>query len=79
MSTVYLLGAGFTRAILGEVAPLNDEVMDKLDLARYPELETEIEQAHPNIEQFLTLLDLKLIRAGERKHIEANRLREIRA
>lgn len=78
MSTVYLLGAGFTHAVLGNVAPLNDEVIGRLKLRKYSELETEYGQANPSIEQFLTLLDLKLARAEQRKYIGTSRLRKIR-
>lgn len=78
MSTVYLLGAGFTRAVLGNIAPLNDDVIEYLDLGKYPEFETEYRLACPSIEHFLTLLDLKLVRMEQRKYVGAKRLKKIR-
>ncbi|MCB2185014.1 MAG: hypothetical protein KQJ78_01255 [Deltaproteobacteria bacterium] len=66
MSHVYLLGAGFTRAIIGDAAPLNDDVMGalsrKIDFSDPPIIGQIYEEAKPNIEYFLTLLDLQIIK-----------------
>ena len=61
MNCVYLLGAGFTRAVMGDRAPLTHELMSKLDIARFPELHDEYERSYPDIEQFLSILDLKIL------------------
>ena len=62
--TVYVLGAGFTRAIICE-APLNDDMMKSLDASLFPCFLDEFEVAKPNIEHFLTLVDLKCLRLQE--------------
>jgi len=36
---VFLLGAGFTRAVMETKAPLTNEIMPKLDLSGFPEIE----------------------------------------
>lgn len=59
--TTYLLGAGFTRAIVGNSALLADEILPKLNLSQYPEIIEVFEKCYPDIEQFITLLDLKII------------------
>lgn len=61
MTQVYLIGAGFTRAIIGKKAPLTDELMQQLDISKFPEIHEEYEKAFPDIEQFISILDLKVI------------------
>lgn len=61
MTHVYLLGAGFTRAVLGECAPLTRELMSKLNISKFPEIVDEYERAFPDIEQFLTTVDLRTL------------------
>lgn len=62
MTNVYLLGAGFTRAVLGDRAPLTHELMQKLDVSNYPEIQNEYEKSFPNIEEFTSIVDLKILR-----------------
>lgn len=62
MNNVYLLGAGFTRAIIGNRAPLTHELMSQLDISKFPEIREEYERTFPDIEQFLSILDLKILR-----------------
>lgn len=60
MNQVFLIGAGFTRAVTEAVidkkAPLTDEIMPKLDLSGFPEIIEDYEETFPNIEQFITQL-----------------------
>jgi len=44
MKQVYLLGAGFTRAVIGQKAPLTDEIMPKLNLSDFPEIAEDYEK-----------------------------------
>ena len=61
MNQVYLIGAGFTRAVIGEKAPLTHEIMPKLNISKFPEICDDFEKAFPDIEQFLSILDLKYL------------------
>jgi hypothetical protein len=61
MTQVFLLGAGFTRAVVGEKAPLTHELMPKLDISKFPEIREDYEKAFPDIEQFLSVLDLNAL------------------
>lgn len=61
MTQAYLVGAGFTRAVVGQKAPLTSELMQKLDIANFPEIHEEYEKAFPDIEQFLSILDLNIL------------------
>lgn len=61
MIQVFLLGAGFTRAVVGEKAPLTHELMSKLDISKFPEIREDYEKAFPDIEQFLSVLDLNAL------------------
>lgn len=61
MNQVYLIGAGFTRAVVGEKAPLTHEIMPKLNISNFPEIRDDFEKAFPDIEQFLSILDLKYL------------------
>lgn len=69
--TVYVLGAGFTRAIIDK-APLNDDIMNHLDAGLFPYFIDEFEVAKPNIEHFLTLVDLKCLRLQEKSKIKSD-------
>ena len=71
MKTVYLLGAGFTKALNGK-APLNNEVMGKIDLSDFDEINHLIEEAGNDIEHLLTLLDLKIAKSrSDLKRLES--------
>jgi hypothetical protein len=72
------LGAGFTRAVVGEKAPLTYEIMPTLDLSNFPEVREDFEKTFPDIEQFLTVLDLKILRFMKANKSIAERLSEIR-
>ena len=41
MNPVYLLGAGFTRAVIGDSAPLTHELMATLDISKFTEIHEE--------------------------------------
>jgi hypothetical protein len=56
MKPIYLLGAGFTRAVIGDAAPLTNDLMATLDISEFPELHEDYERSFPDIEQFLTIL-----------------------
>lgn len=62
MNQVFLLGAGFTRAVMGDKAPLTDEIMPKLDLSEFPEIIEDYDKTFPDIEQFITQIDLRCLR-----------------
>lgn len=79
MSRVFLLGAGFTRAVLGLKAPLTDEIMPKLNLSSFPEIIEDYEKTFPDIEQFITQLDLKCLRFEKSNESLSKRFNEIRA
>lgn len=82
MNQVFLIGAGFTRAVTEAVidkkAPLTDEIMPKLDLSGFPEIIEDYEETFPNIEQFITQLDLKCLRFDKNNESLSKRLNEIR-
>ena len=82
MNHVFLLGAGFTRGIteevIGKKALLTDEIMPKLDLSGFPEIIGDYEETFPDIEQFITQLDLKCLRFDKNNESLAKRLNEIR-
>jgi hypothetical protein len=61
MRTVFLLGAGLTRAVVGKKAPLTHELMSKLDISKFPEIHESYEKTFPDIEQFLSILDLQVL------------------
>ena len=65
MKCVYLLGAGFTRAVYGEKVPLTDEIMSKIDLSQFSVLSLQEKQLP--IEQLITLLDLKCLDPKQNK------------
>jgi hypothetical protein len=73
MKTVYLLGAGFTRA-LNDKAPLNNDVMEKIDFSKFEETSQIRKEAGKDIEYLLTLLDLKIAKASA----ELEKLQEIK-
>jgi hypothetical protein len=62
MNQVFLIGAGFTRAIMGQKAPLADEIMPQLIISDFPEIIEDYEKTFPDIEQFITALDLRCLR-----------------
>jgi hypothetical protein len=78
MKQIYLLGAGFTRAVVGEKAPLTKDLMSKLDILRYPEIHEEYERAFPDIEQFLSILDLKILHFLQINNALSDHLNNIR-
>lgn len=78
MNPVYLLGAGFTRAVFGDSAPLTDELMARLDISKFSEIHEEYERAFPDIEQFLSILDLKIIHFRQINSSLSNRFNKIR-
>ena len=77
MKQVYLLGAGFTKALVGDKAPLTDELMEKLDISKFPEIHDDFINSS-GIEVFISLLDLKIINASRINNSLAERLQEIR-
>jgi hypothetical protein len=78
MNQVYLLGAGFTRAVVGDTAPLTHELMAKLDISDFTEIHEEYERTLPDIEQFLSLLDLKVTHFHQINNPLSDRLKIIR-
>jgi len=78
INQVYLLGAGFTRAVMGDAAPLTDELMARLDISTLPEIQNEYEETYPDIEQFLSMLDLRVIRWCRKNKSLADHLNQIR-
>jgi hypothetical protein len=78
MGQVYLVGAGFTRAVIGEKAPLTAELMQKLDISRFPEIWEEYEKAFPDIEQFISILDLRVIHSRQTNDTLSDRLNKTR-
>ncbi|MDP2682852.1 MAG: hypothetical protein Q8P28_08625 [Deltaproteobacteria bacterium] len=78
MKHIYLLGAGFTRAVMGAKAPLTDEIMPKLNLSGFPEIIEDYEKTFPDIEQFITQLDLKCLRFDKKNESLSKRHNEIR-
>jgi hypothetical protein len=82
MNHVFLLGTGFNRGIteevIGKKALLTDEIMPKLDLSGFPEIIGDYEETFPDIEQFITQLDLKCLRFDKNNESLAKRLNEIR-
>lgn len=56
--TVYLLGAGFSKAILNEKICLTNEIFHKLDISNFPEIHDDFNKHYPDIEQFFTAIDL---------------------
>jgi hypothetical protein len=78
MKQVYLLGAGFTRSIMGQKAFLTDEIMPKLSLSGFPEIMEDYEKMFPDIEQFITELDLRCLRFAKNNLSFSKRLDEIR-
>lgn len=75
---VFLLGAGFTRAVMETKAPLTNEIMPKLDLSGFPEIIGDYEDTFPDIEQFITQTDLKCLRFDKNNVSLSKRLNEIR-
>lgn len=78
MNHVYLLGSGFTKAIMGSKALLTDEIMPKLNLSEFPEIIKDYEETYPDIEQFITQLDLQCLRFDKNNKSLPKRLNEIR-
>jgi len=78
MVQVFLVGAGFTRAVIGERAPLTAELMQQLDISSFPEIHEEYEKAFPDIEQFISILDLKIIHFRQTNKSLSDRLNNIR-
>jgi hypothetical protein len=78
MKQVFLLGAGFTKAVMGERALLTDEIMPKLDISTFPEVYTDYTEAYPDIEQFITRIDLKYFQFKKTNVSLAKRFKEIR-
>jgi len=66
VNNVYLIGAGFDRAVFDEKAPLNDELLSelkKISKGKDKEFLEKYFKKHPteNIEEFLTFLDLDIL------------------
>jgi len=78
MRPVFLLGAGFTRAVIGDSAPLTHELMNKLDISKCPEIREDYERAFPDIEEFLSILDLKILHSRRNNNLPSNDLNHIR-
>jgi len=78
MKEIFLLGAGFTRAVFGDNAPLTSELMSKLDISAFPEIHEDYEKAFPDIEQFLSVLDLKVIHFRQINNFLSVRFNDIR-
>ena len=74
MNQVFLIGAGFTRAIMGLKAPLTDEIMPQLMISDFPEIIEDYEKTFPDIEQFITALDLRCLRFAKTNLSLAERL-----
>lgn len=79
MNQVFLLGAGFTRAVIGQKAPLTNEIMPKLDISQFPEIADDFERTFPDIEQFISRLDLRCFHYEKTNKSLADRLNDIRA
>lgn len=78
MTHVYLLGAGFTRAVIGERAPLTRDLMSKLKISKFPEIVDEYERAFPDIEQFLSTVDLRTLHFRQTNNSLSKRFDRIR-
>lgn len=78
MTQVFLLGAGFTRAVVGKKALLTHELMSKLDLSKFPEIREYYENAFPDIEQFLSILDLNVLHFNQINRSLSDHLDNIR-
>ena len=78
MNHVFLLGAGFTRAVMGDKAPLTDEIMPEIDLSKFHGIMEDYEKTFPDIEQFITELDLKCLRFAKKNVSISKRITEIR-
>lgn len=63
---------------MGSKAPLTDEIMPKLNLSSFPEIIEDYEKTFPNIEQFITELDLRCLRSEQNDNSLSKRLDEIR-
>jgi hypothetical protein len=75
---IYLLGAGFTRAVVGEKALLTHEIMSTLDISKFPEIHEYYEKAFPDIEQFLSILDLQVLHFRQINQSFSDHLNNIR-
>jgi len=78
MNHIFLIGAGFTRAVYGQEALLTNEIMGRLSLGDFPDVQDLVIDGEQDIEQFITLLDLKCLRLREKSPSEARRYSEIR-
>ena len=78
MKQIFLLGAGFTRAVMGERALLADEIMPKLDISAFPEIINDYIEAFPDIEQFITRIDLKYFQFIKTNDSLSNKFENIR-
>ena len=78
MNQVFLIGAGFTRAVMKDKALLTDEIMPKLKISDFPEIIDDYERTFPNIEQFISLLDLRCLRFSKTNKTLEGRLDNIR-
>ncbi|OGL45509.1 MAG: hypothetical protein A2W05_06360 [Candidatus Schekmanbacteria bacterium RBG_16_38_10] len=63
---------------MGSKALLTDEIMPKLSLSKFPEIIEDYEKTFPDIEQFITQLDLKCLRFDKNSESLSKRLNEIR-
>ncbi|GEM_PF-4529895 len=77
MKQIFLLGAGFTKAIKPE-APLTNDFMKCLDISSFPEILEDFRDTNPDIEQFLSLIDLKYLQTKKQNESLRKRYFHIR-
>lgn len=78
INQVILIGAGFSRAIMGEKALLTDEIVPKLTISKFPEIIEDYEKTFPDIEQFISLLDLRYLHFEKANNSLKDKLNKIR-
>ena len=78
INQVILIGAGFSRAIMGEKALLTGEIMPKLTISKFPEIIEDYEKTFPDIEQFISLLDLRYLHFKNTNNSLKNKLNKVR-
>ncbi|MBI5603398.1 MAG: hypothetical protein HY879_08570 [Deltaproteobacteria bacterium] len=60
---------------MGEKALLTDEIMPKLDISAFPEIINDYIEAFPDIEQFITRIDLKYFQFKKTNNSLANKFK----
>ncbi|PKM99777.1 MAG: hypothetical protein CVU78_04530 [Elusimicrobia bacterium HGW-Elusimicrobia-2] len=82
VNNVYLLGAGFDRAVFDEKAPLNNKLLDKLKKFAKNKIVSDkfneylTKYRTENIEEFLTCLDIQILRENGKDKDEIKLFRE---